>query len=172
MSSGEKQRLLAELSDEIRASQVATDMVDQGVADLLGINRTDLRCMDIIDRLGTISAGRLAEESKLTTGAVTAVIDRLEKAGYVRRARDQGDRRRVLVELTAEARRGGAELYRPIVDEWARISKRLTVEQVKLLLDFTRRGRRMNLEMAEELHRKLAAREEAANRRGRGRGRR
>src|SRR5581483_10377816 len=117
MSSGEKQRLLAELDDEIRASQVATDMVDQGVADLLGVNRTDIRCMDILDRLGTISAGRLAEESKLTTGAVTAVIDRLEKAGYVRRVRDESDRRRVLVELTPEAKKGAAEFYQPMIEE-------------------------------------------------------
>lgn len=166
MSSGDKQRLLAELSDEIRAGQVATDMVDQAIADLLGLNRTDLRCLDILDRLGTISAGRLAEESKLTTGAVTAVIDRLERAGHVRRVRDEQDRRRVLVEMTPEARRGAAEQYQPIIDEWARMSKRLTLEQIEFLLDFMRRGRRMNLELAEELQRKLAVREAKARRPG------
>jgi DNA-binding MarR family transcriptional regulator len=170
LSSGEKQRLLAELSDEIRAGQVATDMVDQAIADLLGLNRTDLRCLDILDRLGTITAGRLAEESKLTTGAVTAVIDRLEKSGYVRRVRDQLDRRRVLVEMTPEARRGAAQHHQPIVEEWGRMSKRLTVSQIKLLLDFTRRGRKMNLALAEDLHRKLAERQDAANRRERARG--
>jgi DNA-binding MarR family transcriptional regulator len=172
MASGEKQRLLAELSDEIRAGQVATDMVDQAIADLLGLNRTDLRCLDILDRLGTITAGRLAEESKLTTGAVTAVIDRLEKSGYVRRVRDEHDRRRVLVEMTPEARRGAAEQYQPIIDEWARMSKRLTIDEIKFLLDFTRRGRMMNLDLAEDLHRKLAEREARAKRRGRGQARR
>ena len=67
---------------------------------LLGLNRTDTRCLDIIERLDGVSAGRLASEAGLSTGAVTTVLDRLERAGYARRVPDPGDRRRVLVELT------------------------------------------------------------------------
>ena len=165
MTSGEKGRLLAELEHEIRAGQTATDMVDQAAADLLGVNRTDARCLDILDRLGTISAGRLAEESGLTTGAVTAMIDRLEGAGYVRRVRDEEDRRRVLVDLTPRARKAGHALYEPLAARWAQFSKRLTIEQVELLLQFARLGREMNEELAESLRAKLAAREAAATRR-------
>lgn len=167
MASGEKERLLAELEREVRAGQTATDMVDQAAADLIGVNRTDARCLDILDRLGTITAGRLAEESGLTTGAVTAMIDRLEAAGYVRRVRDREDRRRVLVDLTPRARRAGGALYEPLALRWAQFSERLTIEQVELLLEFVRLGRETNEELAASLRAKLKAREAAATRRER-----
>lgn len=163
--SGEKERLLAELEQEVRAGQTATDIVDQAAADLMGVHRTDVRCLDILDRLGTISAGRLAEESGLTTGAVTAMIDRLEAAGYVRRVRDEEDRRRVLVDLTKRARKSGRALYEPLALRFAEFSRRLTIEQIELLLEFARLGREMNEEMAASLRAKLATREAAATRR-------
>ncbi|MGH3128797.1 MAG: MarR family transcriptional regulator [Gaiellaceae bacterium] len=64
------------------------------------MNRTDLRCLNIIENNGAMTAGRLAELSGLTTAAVTSVLDRLERAGYARRVRDQPDRRQVMVEVT------------------------------------------------------------------------
>ena len=87
----------------MRANQRATDVVDDLVCQLLGVNRTDARCLDILDQQGSMSAGDLAEASRLTTGAITAVIDRLERAGYARRVPDPSDRRRVLVEPTEKA---------------------------------------------------------------------
>ncbi len=81
-------------------SQTATDLFDERVGNFLGVNSTDGRCLDIIGRLGRVSAGQLANESDLTTGAVTAVIDRLEAAGYVQRSRDPLDRRKIWVECT------------------------------------------------------------------------
>jgi DNA-binding MarR family transcriptional regulator len=59
---------------------------------------TDHKCMDIIHRFGAMPAGRLGEMTGLTTGAITGMIDRLEKAGYVRRANDPKDRRKTIVE--------------------------------------------------------------------------
>lgn len=101
-SSREKSRvaLLEEIGDLSRQSQVATDLFDERVGEFLGINRTDGRCLDIIGRHRKISAGRLSIDAGLTTGAVTAVIDRLETAGYVQRVRDPLDRRKVWVEYT------------------------------------------------------------------------
>jgi DNA-binding MarR family transcriptional regulator len=125
------------------------------------------RCLDILERLGTIRAGRLAEESGLTTGAVTAMIDRLEAMGYVRRIRDEEDRRRVLVDLTPRARKEARKFYEPLASQWAEISRGLTVEQIELLLDVARRGRQMSLDLAESLRKRLAAREVAASRRER-----
>src|SRR5437588_10284820 len=106
----ERRRLCEVLSDEIRANQRATDVVDELICQLLGINRTDARCLDILDQSGSMSAGDLAEASRLTTGAITAVIDRLERAGYARRVPDPSDRRRVLVELTPKADAATIEL--------------------------------------------------------------
>jgi DNA-binding MarR family transcriptional regulator len=73
-------------------------MFHQAVADELGLYITDHKCMDIIHRFGAMPAGRLGEMTGLTTGAITGMIDRLERAGYVRRANDPKDRRKTIVE--------------------------------------------------------------------------
>ena len=109
--SSRKRKLFWELMLEIRASQNATDRYDQAVADTIGLNRTDMRCVDILDRQGRLTAGQLAEQTGLTSGAVTTVIDRLEASGYARRTRDTTDRRRIYVELTDEARGKAGTFY-------------------------------------------------------------
>ena len=111
-----REDVLATVAEELRLSGVTHDIADQVVADYLGLNRTDTRCLDIIERLDGVSAGRLAGESGLSTGAVTTVLDRLERAGYASRVSDPGDRRRVLVELTPEARRELMDLYAPLAE--------------------------------------------------------
>ena len=91
--------MIAELREQFRISGIQDIAFDDATAERLGINRTDLDCTDIIERHGGITAGELAAEAGLTTGAVTAVIDRLERAGYARRVRDDEDRRRIKVEV-------------------------------------------------------------------------
>src|SRR5690554_3683339 len=76
----------------------ATILFHTAVADRLGLNVTDLKCYSLIRQAGSMSAGELAEQTHLTTGAITGVADRLEKVGLVRRGRDAADRRRVLIE--------------------------------------------------------------------------
>src|SRR3954471_10663953 len=111
-----REDVLSEVGEELRLSGVTNDIADQVTADYLGLNRTDTRCLDIIERLDGVSAGRLASEAGLSTGAVTTVLDRLERAGYARRVPDAGDRRLVLVELTPATRRELQELYAPLAD--------------------------------------------------------
>src|SRR5687767_5913274 len=77
----------------------ATVLFHTAVADRLGLNVTDVKCYSLIRQSGPVTAGDLAELTGLTTGAITGVIDRLERAGLVQRARDASDRRRVMVEL-------------------------------------------------------------------------
>jgi len=77
----------------------------------MGIDDTAFRCLDILDQEGPMSAGRLAERARLSPGATTALIDRLERRGYARRTRDTEDRRRVLVEIAPELRDRAEELY-------------------------------------------------------------
>jgi DNA-binding MarR family transcriptional regulator len=81
-----------------REMSTETIMFHQNVADVLGLHITDHKCLDLIRQYGAMPAGRLAELTGLTTGAVTGIIDRLEKAGYVRRANDPKDRRRTIIE--------------------------------------------------------------------------
>src|SRR5215468_4932005 len=93
-----RDELLAALVGEFREMSAATVMFHQAVADRLGMNITDHKCADILARTGPITAGDLARRTGLTTGAITGVIDRLEREGFVRRVRDPHDRRRVIVE--------------------------------------------------------------------------
>src|SRR4051812_37338742 len=73
-------------------------MFHAAVADRMGVSVTDAKCRSILLQLGPMTAGMLAEQLGLTTGAVTGVINRLESAGFVRRVADPKDRRRVVVE--------------------------------------------------------------------------
>jgi DNA-binding MarR family transcriptional regulator len=136
-----------ELINEIRRSQNATDRFDQAVADAVGINRTDMRCIDLLQREGPVTAGRLAEATGLTSGAMTTALDRLERAGYARRTRDAIDRRRVLVELTPKVFHDVASFFSEHVAESERLYKRYSEQQLELLLQFVREGREFN-----ELH--------------------
>ena len=143
--------VLSEVAEELRLSGVTNDIADQVVADYLGLNRTDTRCLDIIERLDGVSAGRLASEAGLSTGAVTTVLDRLERAGYARRVQDPGDRRRVLVELTPAARRELQQLYAPLTNATMRQLEGYTTEEVGLVRDFMRDNRRLNEAHAERV---------------------
>jgi len=146
-----KRQLFEQLVYEIRRSQVATDRYDQAVADAIGLNRTDMRCLDVIQREGPVPAGRLADETGLTTGAITTVLDRLERAGFARRTRDPTDRRRVLVELAPEAMGGAHDYYAEHMALGERLYRRYSEEQLELLLGFTREGRELNEREAAKL---------------------
>lgn len=121
--------------------QNAQDAFDDAAFARLGINRSDGRALDIIDRHGRITAGQLASESGLSTGAITTLLDRMERAGYVRRVRDTEDRRRVLVELTDEARQRVGEIWGPIAEASRRGLDRHSDAELLFLRDFLRSGR-------------------------------
>ena len=99
-----REEIIQAIIEKRREMSTETIMFHQGVADQLGLHITDHKCLDLIRQYGAMPAGRLAELTGLTTGAVTGIIDRLEKAGYVRRANDPKDRRRIIVEPTQNKR--------------------------------------------------------------------
>ncbi len=132
-----RNELIREFIAAIRASQTATDMFDHSVADYVGLDRTAYRCLDILDQEGPMTAGRLAERARLSPGAMTALLDRLEKRGFARRTRDTKDRRRVLVEVTPELRQMAAQLY-GTPDEGAHALAAYTNEQLEFLISFLR----------------------------------
>src|SRR5262245_47207006 len=138
-------------------------MFHQAVADRLGMNVTDHKCADILSRTGPATAGELAERTGLTTGAITGVIDRLEKAGFVRRARDPGDRRRVIIEpVVKRMDRVIGPLFESMARSSAQLCARYSTEELAVIRDFTGRA----CEMADEETRKLRAQTAAANARG------
>jgi DNA-binding MarR family transcriptional regulator len=154
--------ILEQLITEVRANQRATDLVDDLAATLLGINRSDARCFDVLEERGQVSAGELAAATRLTTGAITAVIDRLERAGYARRVPDPNDRRRVLVEITAQARQATAEIMGPIAVDGEPLIARYSDSDLEIVLDFTRRGRELQEHHADRLRAMLEERKKRA----------
>jgi DNA-binding transcriptional ArsR family regulator len=106
-------------------------------AERIGINVTDLNCLNILALTGNMTAGELARQTGLTTASITGVLDRLEEAGFVRRERDPGDRRRVIVRL--DATRGlhdVAPVFAPVVEAWRAAAAAYTDEQLTLILEF------------------------------------
>jgi DNA-binding MarR family transcriptional regulator len=157
--SRQKRELFEELIDEVRRSQAATDRYDQAVADALGLGRTDMRCIDTLQREGgRLTAGQLAEATGLTSGAMTAAIDRLEQLGYARRARDPDDRRRVLVELTETVAANVDRFYAEHAALAEQLYHRHTAAELEMLLTFVRGGREFNEEKAAALERETRAR--------------
>lgn len=155
MSRRSKQELFAELVGEIRAGQSAVDQMDAAATTAMGINRTDGRCLDVIDRLEQVSAGDLAIEAGLTTGAVTTVLDRLEAKGYVSRLPDPTDRRRVFVVMTDHAKSVARELWGPMTGVRTGVYDRYTTAEIELLIGFMRRSRELNERRAAEIRAQL-----------------
>jgi DNA-binding MarR family transcriptional regulator len=155
MSRPKKKELIEELIGATRANQVATDKMDEAGALALGVNRTDGRCIDLIDQAGRISAGELAAQAGLTTGSMTAVVDRLEAKGYVRRVHDPADRRRVLLEVTEELRRRAWELWGPLGERGTPYLERLTTAQLEFLIDYMRIATELNETRAAEIRAEL-----------------
>jgi DNA-binding MarR family transcriptional regulator len=116
----------------------ATVMFHSAVADRLGINVTDVKCYSLIRQAGPMTAGELAEQTGLTTGAITGVIDRLEKVGLARRGRDVTDRRRVIIELidNPEHEKMMMQLYMPMGSAIAALVGSYNEAERELVLDF------------------------------------
>jgi DNA-binding MarR family transcriptional regulator len=148
MSNQSREEVIGALQYEWRAGGAAQDAMDEAVARAFGVNRTDLRCLDILEREGAITAGRLAELAGLSPGAVTAVLDRMEEAGYVRRVRDSEDRRRVLVEVTPKMRERAARFYGPLAQEGDRMLERYSTKQLATFTELLRRSRELQEQQA------------------------
>ena len=134
-----KQQLIDQVVSEFRASGNQDDAFDNLAANRLRISRTDLHCLNEIENAGGLTAGQLAAASGLTTGAVTGVIDRLERAGFARRLADPNDRRRVLVEVTPEFAAQARRLWGPVKADWdATLAANFTVAELGRIVDFLR----------------------------------
>jgi DNA-binding MarR family transcriptional regulator len=127
---------MQELEHAVRRASALGVIFGQAVAGNAGLSSSDHECLDFLNLEGRVTAGRLAEVTGLTTGAITGVVDRLEKAGFVRRARDESDRRKVFIEIVperiAEIGRFYEHLQRSMLQVWSSYSD----AELKLLLRF------------------------------------
>jgi DNA-binding MarR family transcriptional regulator len=134
-----REKAIEEGAKAFRAYQTSNDNFDQAVADRVGMNRTDMRCLDLLDQAEGMTAGELARAAGLTTGAVTAVVDRLERAGVARRVADPSDRRRVRIEVTPKMWELTGPLMMPFIAESSTILDDYSTEELERFADFMRR---------------------------------
>lgn len=146
---GARDTLIEDVAQAIAQFQSATNLVDEAAAALLGIHRTDLRCLGLLHHANVpLQAGRLGAAAQISPGATTAAIDRLERAGYVRRVRAGGDRRGVLVELTPTAAERLEAIYAPIARAGMDRLSRYSEAELRLLHQVFREGYHLQVEQA------------------------
>jgi DNA-binding MarR family transcriptional regulator len=147
---------IAALISAFRTSGNLDRAFDNRAAEALGVNLTDLHCLNTIENRSGVTAGSLAVEAGLTTGAVTGVVDRLERAGYARRVPDPADRRRVKIEVTDHFYARADEIWGPVAADWhAELARRYNGDQLDLIaafLDATNELTRRHLERISRPH--------------------
>ena len=141
-------RLRAEIGAAVREHQRAIDAVDEATATVLGVNRTDLRCLDLLLDVGALAPTRLSAELGLRSGSVTAMVDRLERLGYVTRTSDPADRRKVVIRASESAREKAEAIYGPLAEEGREAIAGYSVAELEAVLDFLRRDRALQDEHA------------------------
>jgi len=106
------------------------------VAQELGLSASDSQFLTLLQTHGSLTPGRLAELSRLTTGTVTGVLDRLEKGGFVRRDRDPHDRRKVIVTLVPDKLASVGEHYREQAEQLGAVLARRSDAELEVILRF------------------------------------
>ena len=133
----ERARLAAQFGEGFRKTGSLMQLMGQAAADRVGLNATDLNCLNILSFSGEMTAGELAKQTGLSTASITGVADRLEEAGYVRRERDPKDRRRVVIRLVLEsALRDVAPVFLPLIQAWQGVVDEYTDDELRLIVDF------------------------------------
>jgi DNA-binding MarR family transcriptional regulator len=138
----DRDALLAAVSGELsQAMSTRTVLLHAAIAERLGLHITDHKCLSLVLRAGgLVTAGQLAELSGLTTGAVTGVLDRLERAGFVRRVPDPHDRRRVLVQVAHDRLEPIQAIFSPMKAAMDELAATYSDEELAVLADFMRRA--------------------------------
>jgi DNA-binding MarR family transcriptional regulator len=145
-----RQELEAALNAAMRDVSGQGVLYSQAVAERLGMNSTDLECLDHMLR-GPVTAGKLAELTGLTTGAITGVIDRLDRIGLARRESDPDDRRKTLVRALPAVWERVAPLFEPMERSAMAVLASYRDEELALLLGFLTRAREAALTAMSEL---------------------
>lgn len=135
----ERERLLKRVGQELgRELTTSNVFLHSLIAVNVGLNATDTRCLDILARSGAtlMTAGALKDATGLTTGAITGILDRLERAGFVKRMRDSNDRRKVFVRLVPKAGLKLTKLYENIGAEMGKLASHYTISELQLIERF------------------------------------
>jgi DNA-binding MarR family transcriptional regulator len=153
-----RSELITAIEHEARIGSTQTVLFHTAVAERLGLNPSDHKVADILAlEPGPVTAGRLAELTGLTTGAITGVLDRLEHAGFVARENDPSDRRRIIVRPLPRRVPEMRELFAPIGARLAELCSKYTTEELSVILGFMAGSSALVKASAEELRERSAA---------------
>ncbi|MEV4432305.1 MarR family transcriptional regulator [Streptomyces sp. NPDC049555] len=144
--------LLRRITEETRRHYAAWTLLNQALADHLGLHPTDLQCISMLDlKSGPLTTGEVARLTGLTPGSATRLVDRLTRAGLVERSTDPADRRRALVGLApgAAARIGAA--WEVPGGAFRAVLERYSDEELALIGDYLARGTEVGRTQAERL---------------------
>ncbi|PGD46274.1 MarR family transcriptional regulator [Bacillus altitudinis] len=120
----------------MRRLATRTVLFHQAAAQSLGLFPTDLKSADLLNELGPLTAGELSEKTGLSSGAVTALIDRLEKAGYVKREKDPKDKRRVIIVPLTAGKSQVKELFQSLSASTKQLTNEYKREELDLIIQF------------------------------------
>jgi DNA-binding MarR family transcriptional regulator len=134
------------LMHEVFDLAVAIDVIGQATAARLGINQTDLICLELLNRNGPMSAGEVASALGLTTAAISAMATRLEHGGFARREMDPKDRRRVLLHASEAGVQQAYQFFDGLFQAATRLSSAYKERDVRLLIDLLGRFRKLIVE--------------------------
>ncbi len=136
---GGTDELAASMEPAFRAFVAAVSLNTQAGCERLGLHLVDVQAINLLAALGPVPVGRLSEHLGTPTTTTTRVVDRLERAGYLRRRSDPEDRRKVIAELVPERVREVEEVFAPSRQHLAALREHYTDQDLALLLDmFTR----------------------------------
>lgn len=136
--SGKRAEMLRTLGGLARKFSTTTVFLHQVIAQTVGLSATDTRCLDLIltHPEGMITAGRLADLSGLTTGAITHILDRLEKRGFIERVRDTLDRRKVFLRVQNASLKPLLPKYEALGKAYMSLVEHYTDSELKLIFDY------------------------------------
>lgn len=152
-TSASHRELVARVGLQVRQMGAQGVMTSQIVAARFGLHTTDLECLDLIYLRKQATAGELAAATGLTSGAVTALIDRLESTGYVERVPDAEDRRRIQVRIRPTAVEPIKAVYAPIQKQMFKLWSSYSARDLKVIADFLSRSRDLAVMCAAEIQR-------------------
>jgi MarR family transcriptional regulator, organic hydroperoxide resistance regulator len=136
MSNPSRAQLIRSLIVEIRRLIANSVLRNAQIAEKLGFNVTDSQVLNLLDLHGHATPGELAKLTGLTTGGVTLVLDRLEKAGYVQRHRNPGDRRSLIIRPVAAKLRQAQKHYKGVNHAMDRVFSAYSDKQLDFILQF------------------------------------
>jgi DNA-binding MarR family transcriptional regulator len=146
-----RDELLAEMAQVSREGASRALVLHQAVAGRFGLGPSDIKCLDLARGEPHLTAGRLAEATGLSASAVTSVLDRLERAGFIERVRDTGDRRKVHVHSTGRHEEALGTVFAEVAAGFVAIAARYSDEQLRAYIAIQAEFNRTALDLTRSL---------------------